>query len=148
MWSSAMSTQNITGDTLDDILDFIIERFTSTLGYREIPWAIRSDDLPDIDKPVFYLSGTTQVSRHYNSSYVADCRDAVHLQVLYQIQNQDPVRARKTILDECSRIEAEFIKNVKSDNFSFDNFSKSIDIHNNNNFLVTIALEVSYERSL
>ncbi len=88
------------------------------------------------------------LSRHYNSSYQADCRDSIKLQVLYQIKNQDAVKARKTILMECARIETEFIKNVSSDNFSFDNFSKSIEIHNDNYFLVTVDLDVSYERSL
>ncbi|MBN2135497.1 MAG: hypothetical protein JW737_07190 [Acidobacteria bacterium] len=138
----------ITGDSLDEILDFIIERFSTVLGYRQIPWAISTDDLPDIDQPVFFLSGTTQLTRNYNSGYVADCRDNVHVQVLYQIKNQDPVAARKSILEECSRVETEFIKNTVSDNFSFNNFSKSIDIHNDNYFLVTVELEVNYERSL
>lgn len=138
----------INGDTLDDILDYVIERFENVLGYRQIPWAIKEGDLPDIDSPVFFLSGTSQLERTYNSSFQAACCDTINLKVLYQIKNQEPVTARKKIIEECSRMETEFIKNTQSDNFTFDNFSKAIDIYNDNYFLVTVGLEVSYERSL
>lgn len=138
----------ITGDTLDDILDYVIARFENVLDYRQIPWAIKEDDLPDIDSPVFYLSGTTQLDRSYNSSYQAECRDVIRLKVLYQIKNQEPVTARKKIIEECARMETEFIKNTESDNFAFLNFSKAIDIYHDNYFLVTVELETRYERSL
>jgi hypothetical protein len=138
----------ITGDTLDDILDYVIARFESVLGYKQIPWAIKEDDLPDIDSPVFYLSGTSQLDRSYSSSYHAECRDVIRLKVLNQIKNQEPVVARKKIIEECARMETEFIKNTESDNFTFLNFSKTIDIYHDNYFLVTVELEVSYERSL
>jgi|GEM_PF-3898996 len=138
----------INGDTLDDILDYIIERFSTVLGYRQIPWAISENDLPNVDKPVFYLSGTTQLDRQYISSYQADCKDNILVKVLYQIKNQEPVKARKQIIEECAKIETEFIKNTDSDNFTFTDFSKSIDIHHDNYFLITVELTVNYERSL
>jgi hypothetical protein len=144
-----MSDQNqVSIDTLDEILDYVIDRFESVIGYQQIPWAISTDDLPDIDKPVFYLSGTTQIERQYNSNYQASCKDLVKVKVLYQIKNQEPVTARKKIIEECAIVETEFIKNTDSNNFTFTNYSKSIDIYNNNYFLVTIDLEASYERSL
>lgn len=138
----------ITGGVLYEILDFITNRFENVLDYRQIPWAVKEDDLPDIDSPVFYLAGTNQLERTYNSSYQAACRDLISTKILYQIKNQDPVEARKKIIEECNRVEAEFIKNAKSEDFTFTSFAKSIDIHHDNYYLVKVDLEVAYEHSL
>ena len=138
----------VTGGILYDILDFVIKHFEDVLGYHHIPWAVKEEDLPNIDAPVFYLSGTNQLERTYNSGYQAACRDLINLKVLYQIKNREPVEARKNIIEECDRVETVFIKDAKSGNFAFTNFSKSIDIHHDNYFMVTVELEVAYEHSL